>query len=147
MTRRDTQDEAWNAWDDETSDDLDGRILALLRANPQGLTDEAMGRALGALHQTVSGNRRHLVEKGRVRFSGERVVKANGRRSRTWVLGVDTPAERAGTRRWPPIYTEIRRLVEQPNIVLPSMATIGLDRPGLLALAAGLIRRADRLAG
>jgi hypothetical protein len=148
MTRRETQDAAWNTWDDDAQATGEERVLAALRANPQGLTHTEIQRALRVSHETASARCRELVKKGRVRWSREyRLHLGKTVRQRVWVLGEDTPEERAGTRMWPPVYTEVRRLVEQPDAALPDLSAYPSDRPYLLELAAGLIRRAEGLDG
>lgn len=64
---------------------LDSRILdAIRRAGP--ITCEAIENRIGANHQSVSGNLRHLVERGLVKDSGEKGKTASGRKAIKWVL-------------------------------------------------------------
>lgn len=143
--RRETQDEAWNSWDDDAQATAEERVLACLRANPQGLTHAELQRALQVSHETASARCRELVKKGRVRWSREhRLLTGKTVRQRVWVLGEDTPEERAGTQKWPPIYTEVRARAERsfspPRV--PFALVVQLDRGGVLELAAALIRHA-----
>jgi hypothetical protein len=69
------------------SDSVDARILAALTvAGADGLTDEEIERWLGEKHQTVSGNRRHLVERELVKDSGLKGTTSSGREAIKWVL-------------------------------------------------------------
>src|SRR3982751_6882407 len=106
--RRETQE--WPAWDDESLTDWYDRIEAVLRKNPNGLTDEEIQAIIVIKpHETISGCRRNLVKFGRVRYAGfSRKSKRTGRMHRVWIVGRDTPEQIAGVRRWPPVYTEIR---------------------------------------
>jgi transcription initiation factor IIE alpha subunit len=65
---QDTSGEAWAAIQ-EVRGKIDKEIIATLRMHGP-LTDEQIERATGIKHQTVSANRRHLVERRVVMESG-----------------------------------------------------------------------------
>ena len=67
---------------------LSQRILAHLASVPNA-TDAEMEAALGASHQALSGDRRHLVERGKVRPSGAKRPTPSGRPAIAWELGTE----------------------------------------------------------
>lgn len=86
MNYQETSREAWRRFA-VVSGSVDDRIIrALQEAGESGLTDEEVERRLGEKHQTVSGNRRHLAERGLVKDSGLRGVTSSGRAAIKWVL-------------------------------------------------------------
>lgn len=98
----DYQDTSRAAWEEirntPTYTTIDARILALLAACPQGLTDDRMEQVTGIKHQTISGNRRHLAERGLVLDSGRRELTRSGRSAIVWVRAPQESAEEATTR-------------------------------------------------
>ena len=79
-----TSREAWRAVDAET---IDGKILHQLWRTG-GLTDAEIEDATGLSHQSVSGCRRHLVERGLIYASEQRRRTPTGRMAIVWMLGV-----------------------------------------------------------
>jgi len=61
---------------------LDELIVASLRVAPKTCND--IEKDIGRSHQAVSGNLRHLVEKGKVENSGEQGVTDSGRPAIKW---------------------------------------------------------------
>lgn len=113
QTRRETQDIAWAAIDFDEKATWEERCLAVLQANPGGLTDWHLERLMKTTHQNASARRRNLVKDGKVRWSGLWAsIPEAPRPKRIWVVGEDTPEERAGTRRWPLMYTTVRLAVD-----------------------------------
>lgn len=83
---RDTSRDAWDSFD-AVSGDLDREILVTIRRHhPAGITCDAIEVAIDRKHQSVSGNLRHLVERGLVEDSGERALIRSGRTAILWVL-------------------------------------------------------------
>jgi hypothetical protein len=67
--------------------DLDNAIIKAIRlAGAKGISDEGIEQLTGRKHQAVSGNRRHLVERGVIRDSGNRGKTRSGRACILWVL-------------------------------------------------------------
>ena len=67
--------------------DVDRNICAALdAAGNVGLTDHETEQRTGYKHQTVSANRRHLVERGVVCKTILRGMLPNGRKAIRWVL-------------------------------------------------------------
>lgn len=64
---------------------LDGLIVATLREHG-ALTCEQIERNISRSHQAVSGNLRHLVEKGHVIKSGDFGLTRSGRKAIKWKL-------------------------------------------------------------
>jgi len=82
---RETSREAWESFL-PVSALLDRAIMAALdAAGHRGLTCQEVERAIGRSHQAVSGNLRHLVEKGLVLHSGEYGQTDSGRRAILWI--------------------------------------------------------------
>lgn len=133
--RRETQDENWAAFFGEPSKTQEDLIERVIRAKPEladfqirAIIPESLIRA----DSGVSGGRRRLVKAGRVKWTGKTVRGPSGRQYRTWEVGKDTDEEISCTRRWPLVYTEIRRAVDAGNL--------GSER-----MTALLRRAADRL--
>jgi predicted transcriptional regulator len=64
---------------------LDRQImLALHRAEPEGLICQDIEDKIGRIHQSVSGNLRHLVERGFVVATNEYGVTRSNRRAIKW---------------------------------------------------------------
>jgi len=59
---------------------------ALYRACDDGLTCQDIELGIGRSHQAVSGNLRHLVEKGAVKESGSYGKTSSGRRAKKWTI-------------------------------------------------------------
>lgn len=69
------------------SGELDLAIIAAIReAGPGGIICEHIERAIGRKHQAVSGNLRHLVERGHVKHNGQYGKTASNRKAMKWVL-------------------------------------------------------------
>lgn len=82
-----TSREAYQGFGGAVSGALDSLIVeALNRAGPEGLTCEAIELAIGRTHQAVSGNLRHIVERGIIRDSGAKGKTSSGRSAILWVL-------------------------------------------------------------
>lgn len=82
-----TQDTSRQAWTDfvPVTAALDRAIMeAITAAGPQGLTCQQIEEATGRNHQAVSGNLRHLAERGLVEKSGFYGSTASGRRAIKW---------------------------------------------------------------
>lgn len=77
------------------SGEIDKKIVSVIRART-GATDEEVEDQTGMKHQTISANRRHLVERGVLRDSGQRRNTRSGRSAIVWILGSGTqkPAPR-----------------------------------------------------
>ena len=68
--------------------ELDRLIVEAIRAaGPEGIICERIELAIGRSHQSVSGNLRHLVERGVVRDSGRTGRTTSNRPAILWVLG------------------------------------------------------------
>jgi hypothetical protein len=80
-----TSTEAWRNWLGTLSWSADRKILHVIE-RLGGATDYDIEVATGLKHQTVSGNRRHLVEKGRVVDSGRRDLLPTRRRAIVWAI-------------------------------------------------------------
>lgn len=80
-----TSREAWDSIEGEISGALDRDIMNDLRQYPYS-TCEAIEERIGRTHQSVSGNLRHLVERGFVEASGLVGLTSRGRRAILWVL-------------------------------------------------------------
>jgi hypothetical protein len=81
------QETSRQAWRDlvPISAKLDFAIMtALAEAGPEGLICQDIEGRLGRSHQSVSGNLRHLVEKGRVVATGEHGRTTSNRRAMKW---------------------------------------------------------------
>lgn len=84
--RHETSGEAWDSFQ-AVSGALDLEILLVIRASmPEGITCQAIEEQLGRLHQAVSGNLRHLCERGYVEASGRFGKTRSGRKAILWVL-------------------------------------------------------------
>ncbi len=73
---------------------LDEEILFALRTYPAGLTCEEVEDLTGRLHQAVSGNMRHLVERGQMHDSGEKRRLRTFKNAIIWRLGKIPPRYR-----------------------------------------------------
>jgi predicted transcriptional regulator len=83
---RETSREAWHSIED-VAGELDREILQAIKASePVGITCQAIEERLDRLHQAVSGNLRHLVERGYVEASGRFGQTRSGRRAIRWIL-------------------------------------------------------------
>jgi hypothetical protein len=85
MVYRDTSALAWRSFL-PVSPILDDMILAALRASSGGLTCQEIEGVIEREHQAVSGNLRHLVEKGRAFASGRKGTTRSGRAAIIWTL-------------------------------------------------------------
>lgn len=85
---RDTSREAWKRFEVISGEIDRGIIDAIRTASASGITCEAIELQIGRKHQAVSGNLRHLVEKGLVKFSGEYGLTTSGRRAMKWILNM-----------------------------------------------------------
>lgn len=65
---------------------VDAQILAVIEQN-DGACDHEIESWTGLRHQTVSANRRHLVERGEVHASDERRPSPSGRAAIVWKRG------------------------------------------------------------
>lgn len=69
------------------SGELDRLIVRAIReAGPHGIICQGIEEKICRSHQAVSGNLRHLVERGVVKASGEHGKTSSGRRAMKWVL-------------------------------------------------------------
>jgi len=64
---------------------LDSEIMRALRDHPDGITCQAIEAYIGRDHQAVSGNLRHLVERGYAAASGRFGLTKSGRKAILWV--------------------------------------------------------------
>ena len=71
MNYRETSRQAWKAFL-PVSAVLDYAIMESVARSPDGLTDIEIEQRTGRKHQSVSANRRHLVENGYLEDSGRR---------------------------------------------------------------------------
>ena len=72
------------------SGDLDRDIVrALEAAGVYGATCEQIEERIGRSHQSVSGNLRHLVERGIIEDSGRKGVTRSGRAAIAWRVVTD----------------------------------------------------------
>lgn len=84
MLYRDTSRSAWRSFI-PVSAELDRDIMEELRiVYPRGLICQEIEERTGRIHQAVSGNLRHLVERGYVMPSGEYGVTHSNRRAMKW---------------------------------------------------------------
>lgn len=60
--------------------------LALYAAGPEGMICEAIEIKIDRSHQAVSGNLRHLVERGFVRHNGQKGKTSRNRSAMKWAL-------------------------------------------------------------
>ncbi len=74
---------------------VDSQILAVVAAKG-GACDHEIEAATGLSHQTCSGNRRHLVERGKLHASSETRPTPSGRKAIVWKLGPSPDAFRPG---------------------------------------------------
>jgi hypothetical protein len=89
---KETSREAWDSIEGEISGALDLDILSTIAAHePDGIICQAIEEELNRLHQAVSGNLRHLVEKGYVQESGRYGQTRSGRKAILWVLARPAP--------------------------------------------------------
>ena len=65
------------------------RVLAWIRWDPEGLTDDDLEELTGWRHQTVSARRRELVLAGLVVDSGRTRATSSGRQATVWVARRD----------------------------------------------------------
>lgn len=86
MTYRTTSLLAWKSFL-PVSPVLDDMIIAVLKAvGAVGITCDAIEDIIERSHQAVSGNLRHLVQKGRAKDSGTKGKTKTGRAAINWVL-------------------------------------------------------------
>jgi DNA-binding IclR family transcriptional regulator len=86
MNYQPTSRAAWRQWQ-EVSGDLDREILRVIAAaDERGITCEKIEERIDRSHQSVSGNLRHLVERGFVEDSGCKGVTRSGRAAIAWRL-------------------------------------------------------------
>lgn len=85
MLYRETSREAWDGFKPALSGRLDDQILAALKHAGKATCQE-IEQALSREHQAVSGNLRHLVERGLVKPSGGYGQTRSGRRAILWTL-------------------------------------------------------------
>ncbi len=81
------------------SGELDRLIInAICASMPDGIICEDIELAIGRSHQAVSGNLRHIVERGLVKDSGSKGKTASGRNAIKWILNAyDGPTDLAGS--------------------------------------------------
>ena len=88
MEYQETSREAWLSFF-PVSAELDRAIVGCIAdAMPRGLADFELESLTGRKHESVSGNRRHLVQRGVVIDSGETTLNASGRRAILWILNI-----------------------------------------------------------
>jgi len=81
------QETSREAWQQCVKGELDRAICAALEgAGTAGLIDEEIEGRIKRDHQSVSGNRRHLVERGLVRKTCLCGVTTRGKKAIRWVL-------------------------------------------------------------
>lgn len=86
MLYQETSRAAWDAHLPEKAE-LDRAICAALGESAvAGMTDQELEEKLRRPHQSVSANRRHLVEKEFVKATKLRRVLRSGRNAIVWVL-------------------------------------------------------------
>lgn len=83
MNYQNTSREAWGEWLKRATLKADQKILNAIETLG-GASDYDIEVATGLKHQTVSANRRHLVERGKVFDSGARTVLPSRRRAIVW---------------------------------------------------------------
>ena len=95
MVYPDTSRSAWEMWGgSEVSGELDRRIMQVIAEHhPHGIICEHIEVAIGAKHQSVSGNLCHLKEKGFAVDSGRRGLTRSGREAIMWVLSTPMSIE------------------------------------------------------
>lgn len=74
------------AFRDRPQRTVDEQILDVVR-ELGGAADHEIEARTGLKHQTISGNRRHLVERGKLHASDERRPTPSGRNAIVWCLG------------------------------------------------------------
>jgi hypothetical protein len=78
--------DAWDRWQGKPSNLVDGLILkALYEAGPDGLMCWQIEKKIDREHQTVSGNLRHIVERGGAFRLDKRGKAPSGRGAYYWV--------------------------------------------------------------
>lgn len=94
---RDTSREAWESFL-PVSAALDRAIMAALdvMGGSEGLTCQEIEGLIERSHQAVSGNLRHLVERGLVLDSGRHGKTDSGRKAIKWVARRYAPRELLG---------------------------------------------------
>lgn len=86
MEYQETSRAAWQEFV-PVSAELDYQICQELdKAGPQGLSDADIEERIQRSHQSVSANRRHLVERGVVKATKLRGKTKSGRAAILWVL-------------------------------------------------------------
>jgi Fic family protein len=85
MNYADTSREAWRSFL-PVSHTLDDMIIAALKAFPEGLVCDEIEKIIERSHQAVSGNLRHLVERGVVVNTGAKGRTSSGRSAIRWGL-------------------------------------------------------------
>lgn len=64
-------------------------MVALVNAGDEGLICQEIEARIGRSHQSVSGNLRHLAERGLVRHNGKHGLTTSNRRAMKWVVATD----------------------------------------------------------
>ena len=80
-----TSAEAWESFRSVTGC-LDKQIVSALINSPDGLICQEIERDIGRIHQAVSGNLRHLVERGVITGTERRRKTYSGRDAIVWKL-------------------------------------------------------------
>jgi hypothetical protein len=92
LQQQPTSAEAWLKWLGIPSDSLDAKIIAVLAdAGSFGLMCWQIEVKIARSHQSVSGNLRHLVERGLVKASGQHGRTPSRRKAMCWVLNPRPP--------------------------------------------------------
>lgn len=89
MLYQETSRAAWHDFIPETAE-LDFAIVNTLAAfGDDGLICQEIETIIERSHQSVSGNLRHLVERGIVRHNGQHGLTTSGRRAMKWRVSTD----------------------------------------------------------
>lgn len=92
---RETSRQAWQQMVPSVMGELDRLIVAAIRdAGESGITCEEIEKKISRSHQSVSGNLRHIVERGVVTFNGGYGKTKSGRKARKWVTVCPPGGER-----------------------------------------------------
>lgn len=81
---RETSREAWRSHVSQSAE-LDYAIMEAISAEAEGIICHAIEEKIGRSHQSVSGNLRHLVERGLVEPGGHGIT-SSGRKAIKWRL-------------------------------------------------------------
>ena len=88
---QETSRDAWT-WFQKFSGELDGKIItALDEAGEAGLICQHIEAKIGQPHEAVSGNLRHLVERGIIKPTDRRGKTRSGRSAIIWVARWHSP--------------------------------------------------------